>query len=49
LQKKSDVVRDKLAQVKAAAPGAWDDLKTGVNNALDDLQRAWDKARSRIK
>jgi chromosome segregation ATPase len=43
LQQKRSVVTEKLEKVKAAAPGAWDDLKTGIRKAVEDLQRALDE------
>jgi hypothetical protein len=49
LRKKRRALREKLAKVKAAAPGAWEDAKSGVSDALDDLEKAYEKARSRIK
>ena len=49
LQKKKQVVRDQLARVKEATPGAWEDVKKGIGHALDDLAGAFEKARKRFK
>lgn len=39
----------KLAELKEARDGAWEDLKTGIENAKDALGEALQSARSRFK
>jgi hypothetical protein len=49
LRRKRDVVSDRLTRLKTAGPEAWESLKAGAANALDDLQGALDRARSRLR
>ncbi len=49
LGKKREVLHKKLAQVRAAAPGAWEDIKSGVGAAAHDLQHALERVRARLQ
>ncbi len=49
LRPKREALRKKLEQVRAAAPGAWDDIKSGVGAAAHDLQRALERVRARLQ
>lgn len=49
LRQKQQVIRDRLAKVKSAGADAWDDIKAGIGDALDDLQQAFERARSRFR
>ena len=48
LQKKSDEAEEKLAEVRQASEGAWEDLKSGIQNAWDSMEKALKSARSRF-
>jgi hypothetical protein len=43
-QKKAD---DKAAELKKAGGNAWSSLKSGVENAVDDLQKGVEKAKAK--
>lgn len=49
LRRKSETVQKQLDKVKAATPAVWNDIKSGVNKALEELQDAFEKARERLK
>ena len=49
LRRKSEVVQKQLDKVKAASPAVWNDIKTGLHKALEELQDAFEKARERLK
>jgi len=49
LRQKSEAVRRQLDKVKAATPDAWSDIKAGVSSAVDELQKAFEKASSRYQ
>jgi len=49
LRRKQDVVREKLARLKDAGMDSWQDLRSGASEALDDLQRSYERSRSRFK
>ncbi|HLN28229.1 MAG TPA: hypothetical protein VK395_10840 [Gemmataceae bacterium] len=49
LRRKREVLGKKLDQVKAAAPGAWDDIKSGVGAAANDLKSTIERVRSRLQ
>jgi BMFP domain-containing protein YqiC len=44
-----DKAQKELHRVKKATPGAWDDVKQGVSNALDDLTTAFEQASAHFK
>lgn len=48
LRRKREDVQARLAKAKEASPQAWEDIKSGANAALDDLQKALERARSRF-
>ena len=45
MQKK---VQKKLQEMKIASGKAWQDAKEGAQSTMDDLQKAYEKARSRF-
>ena len=45
MQKK---VQNKLKEMKVASGKAWQDAKEGAQSTMDDLQKAYEKARSRF-
>jgi hypothetical protein len=49
LRREREVVREQLAKARAAAPGAWEEVKSGVNAAWDDLRKAFQRANERLK
>jgi hypothetical protein len=49
LRQRREAVRQRLARVKSASAEAWEDIKSGVSAALEDLQKAYERARSRFK
>jgi hypothetical protein len=49
LRTKSLEVQRQLEKVKNASPALWNDIKSGVHNALQDLQTAFDNMRDRLK
>ena len=49
LRRERDVVREQLAKARAAAPGAWEEVKSGVSAAWDDLRKAFQRANERLK
>jgi len=49
LRKKRDVVREKMAQLKATREDTWEGAKRDLERALGDLQNSLDRARTRVK
>ncbi len=49
LRRQADALQTQLEKVKAASPEIWNDVKTGVRDAFEDLQKAFEKARERVK
>jgi hypothetical protein len=49
LRRERELVREQLAKVQAAAPGAWEEVKSGVSAAWDDLRKAFQRANDRLK
>jgi len=49
LRAKQEIADQKLAELKKAGEGAWEDLKTGIESAWDSLGEALKSARSRFK
>jgi len=49
LRQKREVVRERLTRLKSAGAETWAGVRTGADDALDDLQRALDRARSRLR
>ena len=44
LRQKRDAVAEKLKELSSASAGAWDQVKSGVNAAMEDLGKAYQKA-----
>lgn len=49
LQVKQKEVEQNLKKLRQAGEEAWEDWKTGVQKAWDDLQGAWESAVARFK
>jgi len=49
LRRLRDKVETQAERVKSATPKAWDDLKSGVGAALEDLRKAFEKAGERFR
>lgn len=49
LEKKKADAKQKLAQLKSATGTAWEDIKTGLDKAFEDMDEAYQKAISRFK
>lgn len=49
LEEKRAALRKRLGKVREASPEAWEDIKTGVSGALNELGGAFEKAWSRLK
>jgi hypothetical protein len=49
LRREREIVRHQLAKARAAAPGAWEEVKAGVGAAWDDLRKAFQRANDRLK
>ena len=49
LEKRSDVAREKLRELRNSSGEAWQDLKAGLDNSWRSLQGALEAAKSRFK
>jgi uncharacterized coiled-coil DUF342 family protein len=49
LRKRRKEAEIKLTEVRQAGEGAWEDLKSGVQNAWDSMEKALKSAQSRLK
>jgi len=49
LKRKREETGDKLAELKAAGDDAWDDIKEGLDSAIDSLGNALKSATSRLR
>ncbi len=49
LRRLRDKAHTQLERVNSATPQAWDDLKSGVGSALDDLRKAFEKAADKFR
>lgn len=49
LQRQRKMVREQLAKVQAAAPGVWEEVKSGMSAAWEDLRKAFQRAHDRLK
>lgn len=45
LQEKWDVAEQRLSQVRSATAQSWDDVRAGLDKALEDLRRSSTKAK----
>ena len=48
LQERRKETEEKLAKLRQAGEGAWEDLKSGVQSALNSMEAALKSARSRF-
>jgi biopolymer transport protein ExbD len=46
LRNKQQAAADKLDKLKSSSGKAWEDMKSGMDSAMGDLSKAFDKARS---
>jgi chromosome segregation ATPase len=46
LEKKKDAAKNKLDELRATTDAKWNDVKAGMNSALDDLKNSYQKALS---
>ncbi len=49
LKAKTGVAEQKLRDLRSAGAEAWRDTKQGLDKAMDELQKAYDKAMSGLK
>jgi TolA-binding protein len=49
LEQKKAAARKELDRVKAASAEAWEDMKEGVNAAMENLRKAYQQARTRFE
>jgi hypothetical protein len=49
LMNKRDVVDQRLKELRSSGSQAWGEMKTGVENALESLQKAYEKSVSQTK
>jgi hypothetical protein len=49
LRQKREALRKRLDKVKTATADNWEDVKKDISDALDELQKAYEKARKRAK
>ena len=49
LHNKKQAAADKLAKLESASGKAWEKMKTSVDSAMDDLSKAFDRARSHFE
>jgi Skp family chaperone for outer membrane proteins len=49
LSKKEEEVSKKLKELKTKTGKAWEDLKAGLDSAMEDLGKAFDQVRSQFK
>ncbi|TKS60368.1 MAG: hypothetical protein EWM72_01406 [Nitrospira sp.] len=48
LEKKKDSAKNKLEELRAATDAKWNDVKAGMNSALDELKNSYQKALSHL-
>jgi len=46
---KKQAAADKLDELNSASGEAWKDIKSGMESAMDELSKAFDRARSHFK
>lgn len=49
LEKKKEAVKGKLEELRSATDAKWAQAKAGVNSALDELNRSYQKARAYLR
>jgi len=48
LQKKKDAIAKKLQELESASGKAWNDLKSGLNASMEELEKSYKRAQSRF-
>jgi hypothetical protein len=48
IDKKIVETRKKLAKLKDSGSEAWDEMKSGLNQAMDDLEKAYNDAKTKF-
>jgi hypothetical protein len=49
LRRKREAVRERLARLRSVSGPAWEDVRNGINAAVDDLEQALERARARFR
>ena len=49
LRNKKQAAAEKLNELNSASGKAWEDIKSGMDSAMDALGKAFDRARSHFK
>ena len=49
LHNKKQAAADKLNELNSASGEAWEDIKSGMDSAMDELSKAFDRARSNFE
>jgi len=49
LEEQQEAAKKKLSELKSASGEAWEDLKKGMENSMDELKSAFDQAASQFK
>ena len=49
LKKKQQVAEERLPELRSATSKAWVEVKAGVDKAMDDLKKAYEKAKSHFE
>lgn len=49
LEDKRRSVEQKMAETWSASAGAWEELRRGLDRAVDDLRFAYDQAKAHLK
>ncbi len=48
VRRQREILQDKLSKIEASTPEAWNDIRSAVHNAIDDVQQGIDHARAHI-
>jgi uncharacterized coiled-coil DUF342 family protein len=48
LRERREDAKEKLTEISRSGEGAWEDLKSGIQNAVDSMEEALKSARSRF-
>jgi len=49
LRKRRDAIFKKLEELRSTSGKAWEDLKSGLDTAMDEIEKAYQQALSRFK